>query len=76
MINFLQTDRREQAKANASINYHSTMEELYAKRDAAYTKLEEIQQAGEEAWSDLQVGFEQAWNELNSAFESAVAKFQ
>jgi len=66
----------KQAKADASVEYHSQLEQLYTKRDAAQLKLEEIQKAGEEAWSELQGGFEQAWNELSSAFEKAAAKFQ
>ncbi|NEP59077.1 MAG: hypothetical protein F6K31_18980 [Symploca sp. SIO2G7] len=66
----------KQAQADASVEYYSQLEQLYAKRDAAQLKLEEIQKAGEEAWAELQAGFEQAWNELCSAFEKAAAKFQ
>jgi uncharacterized coiled-coil DUF342 family protein len=66
----------EQVKADAAIEYHSKMEELYAKRDAAQAKLQELQQASGEAWSEIQQGFEKAWNELNTAWENAVAKFQ
>ena len=65
-----------QAKADVSIEYNSQMEELFAKRDAAQVKLEEIQQAGADAWVELQVGFEKAWGDLQSAFEKARAKFQ
>jgi len=65
-----------QAKADASIEYHSQMEELSTKIDAGYAKLQEIQQASDDAWSDLKTGFEKAWNELDSAFQSAFAKFQ
>ena len=38
-----------QAKADASIEYNSQMEQLYARRDAAQSKLEKIQQAGADA---------------------------
>ncbi|NEP60566.1 MAG: hypothetical protein F6K31_26795 [Symploca sp. SIO2G7] len=66
----------KKAQANASIEYHNQLEQLYTKRDAAQRKLEEIQKAGEEAWSELQAGFEQAWNDLSTAFEKAAAKLQ
>ena len=65
----------KQAQADASIEYHSQLEQLYANRDAVQLKLEEIQKAGEEAWGELQGGFEQAWNDLSRAFEKAAAKF-
>lgn len=66
----------KQAQADASIEYYNQLEQVSAKRDAAQHKLEEMQQSGEEAWSELRIGFEQAWHELNSAFEKAAAKFQ
>ena len=64
------------AKADAAIDYHSAIEDLSSKRDAAQVKLDEIGKASEDAWEDLKVGFESAWNDLNNAFKSAVDKFQ
>jgi uncharacterized coiled-coil DUF342 family protein len=64
-----------QAKAETSVHYYSRLEELYAQRDAVQAKLEEIQQAGEEAWQELTTGFEQAWSDLQKGVESAWEKF-
>ncbi len=68
--------KAEQAKAETAVTYHSSLEEVYAKRDAAQHKLEELQQAGEDAWLDIQIGFEKAWNDLSQAFSDAGKKFQ
>lgn len=64
-----------QTEADVKTDYHSRMEELYAKRDAAGAKLEELQKAGSDAWEEVQKGFETAWSDLTSAFENASKKF-
>ena len=68
--------KANQAKADTSVEYNSLMEELYAKRDAAELKLQELQKAGEDAWQEVQTGFEQAWNQLDQSLKAAVSKFQ
>jgi len=67
--------KANQAKADAEINYYSTVEELTARRDALMAKWEEMNSASEAAWADLQKGFEAAWNELANSFENAVQHF-
>jgi len=67
--------KANQAKADAEINYYSTLEELTAQRDALMTKWEEMNSAGEAAWQDLQRGFEAAWQELANSFENAAQHF-
>ena len=64
------------AQADARVQYHTTIEELEAKRDALDVKLQELQKAGEEAWQELQKGVDNAWQSLNDAFNQAVAKFK
>ena len=56
-----------QAEADVKTDYHGQMEELYAKRDAASAKLEELQKAGTDAWEEVQKGFEAAWSDLTGA---------
>ncbi len=68
--------KAKQAKADTEIEYHSQIEELTAKRDAAFSKLEEMQKAGEDAWKDIQVGFQLAWKDLQASFENATKKFK
>jgi hypothetical protein len=52
------------------------MEEIYAKRDAAELKFQQLQQAGEDAWQEIQTGLEKAWNQLAQSLAAAIAKFQ
>lgn len=68
--------KAEQAKADVEANYYSQIEELLSKRDAAQSKLEELQQSSEAAWQDLQKGFESAWNEFSHAMERASQRFE
>ena len=68
--------KANQAKADTSVEYHSLMEEIYAKRDAAELKLQELQKAGEDAWQEIQTGFEKAWHQLDQSLAAAMAKFQ
>lgn len=65
----------DHAKADASAEYHSQLEQLISKRDAAQNKLQELQQSSGEAWDELQRGFENAWNELNKSFQNATSVF-
>jgi chromosome segregation ATPase len=73
-IDHYQAKARE-AKADAAIHYHDALEQLIAKRDAAQSKLDELQQASGEAWEDMQQGFKNAWNELSVAFQNATSTF-
>lgn len=68
--------RASQLKADLSTEYQRQLEQLMAKRDAAASKLEQLQSAGSEAWEEMQGGFESAWEELNQAFQAATAQFE
>lgn len=67
--------KADQAKVEAAVSYHSHVEELMTKRDAAERKLDELGKAGEAAWQDVQKGFESAWNELTRSFARASEQF-
>ena len=64
-----------EATADVKIEYLERMAELRAKRDSAKVKLQELQQASDEAWTEMQSGFEKAWNELSQSWKDASAKF-
>jgi len=68
--------KAETAKANAKIEYYSTLEVLQHKRDTAQAKLQELKEAGDEAWEELKIGAEKAWAEIKTVFHEAVAKFK
>jgi len=68
--------KAKQAQSEASVEYHNTLEELYAKRDAAKLKLDELSNASEDAWSELRSGFESAWQNLTESVNKAVKKFE
>jgi uncharacterized coiled-coil DUF342 family protein len=68
--------KARQVQANTSVEYHSQMEELCAKRDTAQVKFNELQKSSGDAWQEIQTGFESAWNDLAIAFDKACKKFQ
>lgn len=68
--------KAKQAQSDASVEYHSTLEELYAQRDAVKLKLNELYQASEDAWLELQSGFDKAWQEFTQSVDQAIKKFQ
>lgn len=63
------------AKADAKDELAKQLEELRTKREAAQGKLQQLQEAGDEAWDDIKVGVEKSWTEMKGAFRSAMAKF-
>ena len=60
------------AQADVKDKYRKTIEELYEKRVAAETKLEEIGRAGEESWEDIKDEVERTW----TAFKASVDAFR
>lgn len=68
--------KAETAKANAKVEYHTTLEVLQHKRDTAQAKLQELKGAGDEAWEELKIGAEKAWAEIKTVFHEAVAKLK
>jgi len=68
--------KADKAKANAKIEYYSTIEALQRKRDLAKAKLQELKSAGDGTWENLKAGAEKTWGEVKTAFNDAVSKFK
>ncbi|HSH30182.1 MAG TPA: hypothetical protein VK971_09775 [Thiohalobacter sp.] len=68
--------KAESAEADARLEYHKHIEELRARQEAAGTKLEALENAGEDAWEDLKAGVESAWDDLGQAIRSAATRFK
>ncbi len=64
-----------QADADARIELERQIEDLEAKRAASHQRLQELRQAGEDAWTDMQAGLEAAFEDLGKAVQSAAARF-
>jgi len=64
------------AKADAKVEYYTTIEALQLKRDTARAKLHELKASGDDAWEDLKTGAEKVWDEIKSAFHAAAEKFK
>jgi len=63
------------AKADAKDEFAKQLEELRAKKEAAQSKLQQLQETGDEAWDDIKAGVEKSWTEMKGAFRSAISKF-
>lgn len=63
------------AKADAKDEFAKQIEELRVKKEAAQSKLQQLQEAGDEAWDDIKAGVEKSWAEMKGAFRSAFSKF-
>lgn len=68
--------KSEVAEAEAHAEYHKQIETLRSKRDAARSKLGELESAGESAWEDLKAGVELAWESVSEAVRSATSRFK
>jgi cell fate (sporulation/competence/biofilm development) regulator YmcA (YheA/YmcA/DUF963 family) len=68
--------RAENAKADAKVDYYKTIEALENKRNKVKTKLQELKNAGDEAWETVKTGTENAWAEVKTAYHDAVSKFK
>jgi hypothetical protein len=68
--------KADNAKADAKIEYHKTIDALQRKQNEAKTKLQELKTAGDEAWEELKAGAEKAWAEVKTAFHHASSRFK
>ncbi len=68
--------KANKASAEAKIEYFAITEALQHKHDKAWTRLQEMKSASDEAWEDLKTGAENAWTEVKSAFHGAASKFK
>jgi hypothetical protein len=61
--------KAQNAGAEFKHKYEKQIVELRAKRDEATSKLQQVQNAGGEAWESIKDGMENAWTSLKKAFE-------
>ena len=64
------------AEADTKVNYQETIEELEKKRADAKKRLQELREAGDDAWTDLKKGIDEAWSNFGSAVKSAMDRFK
>ncbi|MBN2033628.1 MAG: coiled coil domain-containing protein [Deltaproteobacteria bacterium] len=68
--------KAENAKADVRIDYYKTIDALEHKQDEAKTKLQELKNAGDEAWEIVKAGAEKAWAEVKTAYHEAASRFK
>jgi hypothetical protein len=71
-IEGLQSARDKEAGHNLS---SEELEALRVKLEATLKKLDNLKEAGEDAWRDLRIGLEKAAADLKKGVEKAVAEF-
>lgn len=64
------------ASADARIEAQHQLDKLRGQRDDINQKLEELRNAGENAWDDVRNGVETAINDLRQAVDSAMDSFR
>lgn len=66
--------KASEADADARIEYEKQMDNLKEKQKEAAARLNELRDAGSEAWDEMKSGVEKAARELGDAFASATEK--
>jgi uncharacterized coiled-coil DUF342 family protein len=61
----------EQAEEKLSNEYHQQVTVLKNKHDEIRSKLNHIDESGEDAWKDMQAGVELAWEDINMGIDTA-----
>ncbi|MAL77741.1 MAG: coiled coil domain-containing protein [Sneathiella sp.] len=64
------------AQAEARVKYHEEIEELRVQKREAEARLDELNNAGDDAWEDMKAGMESAWKNLGDAVNKAAARFK
>ncbi|MBC8413442.1 coiled coil domain-containing protein [bacterium] len=68
--------KAELAEASMKVEYLKQIEALRLKKEEAETKLEDLKNAGDDAWDVLKSGMDKAVSELKNALNTAVSKFK
>lgn len=68
--------KAEQAEADAQLEYYKEIEELRTMQETAHKKLDELKEAGDDAWEDLKAGADDALGSLAGALKSATSRFR
>jgi predicted nucleic acid-binding Zn-ribbon protein len=67
--------KAKSARADAELDYSEFIEDLKKKQAALRNKLDQFEDAGEDAWKDLRGGIEQAFDDLKKAVQKAKKRF-
>lgn len=67
--------KAREATADAKIEYEEEIAGLKGRRDALLERLDELEKAGEGAWSDVRDATEKAFDGLKEAFAKARSRF-
>jgi len=67
--------RMKSAQADAKAELQKQIDEMRAKREEARGHLEELQNAGEDAWKEMRSGSMDAWKRIEDAFDRASDRF-
>jgi lipid II:glycine glycyltransferase (peptidoglycan interpeptide bridge formation enzyme) len=69
-------EKTKTAQAGMKAEYQKQLEVFRSRRDEGLYKLQQIQAASTEAWSDLMRGADEAWKQMNDAFKKARSHFE
>ncbi len=62
--------------ADKKLQFKQLIEDLRMKKEETQTRLNEIRDAGNEAWVELKEGVEKSWNTLEGSLKNALNKFK
>jgi DNA mismatch repair ATPase MutS len=68
--------KEDKAGPNAKIGYHKKLDELRSKRGDIEARIDEMQNAGEDAWEDLKFDLESSWEFLREGLSIFKSEFQ
>jgi multidrug resistance efflux pump len=66
----------ESAAADAKLKYAEEIAELRTKQHAAAAKIQELEEASDDAWVTVKDTAVEVWDDLKAGLASAVAKFK
>lgn len=60
---------------DAKAEFNEAIAALDEQRQALASRLDELQDSGTDAWTEMKIGLERSWNELSDAVDEAADKF-
>ena len=70
------TFKAEQLQDNATLEFEEQIESLRDKQRKIREKLQELEEASDEAWEDIKDGIDHAWSDLKKSLDSAWSRFK
>lgn len=67
--------KARKSKAQATSGYHARLADLKGKRDEAAEKLNEVENASEDAWESLKSGTERIWDDVKQTIQETRKAF-